>query len=236
MAMKKSLVIFLFCFSVYTYGQSSRLFLMQGNWRGFGNEDATIFKIVKANKCLEFAFPPKSDEVDAVFELIIGFQNYITSSSYDSLYLKIDSLRSNGLYYTEILNKSYISEHGVVERPNFLIPSYYECEGNMLSINDGRLFEFEKIEVLPLKVIRKLYHKGKLNKRDYLKDYLDVKATSIKTLRCVIYSNPNKQTARRLNKDDIVIVTDEAGKWLKIKYGESEIGWIKRADANESLK
>lgn len=106
-----------------------------------------------------------------------------------------------------ILNKRYVNDEGFVERPNFLIPSYYECDGDVLSINGGKLFEFEKIEALPFDALKKLYHKGRLNNRDYLKDYLNLKAASIKTLRCVIYSSQKKQTAKRLNKGDMVIVT-----------------------------
>jgi hypothetical protein len=231
MSMKKSLVIFLVCFSEYTYGQNSQLSLMQGNWQGSNMEGETIFKLVKGNKCLEFTFAPKADEVDfTLFELIIGFQNHITSSSYDSLYLKFNSLGENGLYYTEILSKIYIGEDGVVVKPNFLIPSYYECDGNILSINGGKLFEFEKIEKVPFEELKKLYLKGKLNKRDYLKDYLNLKALSINSRKCLVHSDPGKPLKIRLDRGDIVVILEENGKWLKVKYKESSIGWIKEED------
>ncbi len=229
--MKKLVTIFLIYVSTYAYGQTSQLSLMQGSWQCLSIEGITIFKIVKANKCLEFTFDTKSDAVDfALYELIIGFQNYITSRSYDSLYLNSGSLVPNGLYYTEILNKSYIREDGFVVRPNFLIPSYFECDGNTLSINGGKLFEFEKIEKVPFEALKKLYYKGKRNNRDYLKDYLNLKVLSVNSIKYIVYTEPDRPSKARLDGGDIVIILEENEKWLKVQYKENSIGWIKKAD------
>lgn len=36
-----------------------------------------------------------------------------------------------------------------------------------------------------------------------------------------------------MKRDDLVVIIEEAGEWLKIKYGESSIGWIKKEDVKE---
>ena len=226
-------IIFLLCYSTWTYSQNgSGMSLMQGSWQCLLDDDhGSIFKIVRDQKCIEFTFTGETKEFDlALFELIIGFQNYI-ETSYQTQALNIDSLKANGLYYTEVLNKKYI-EDGEVENPNFLVPSYYKCDGQLMSINGGKLFEYEKINQLPYKATEYLYHRGKRDGHDYIKDYLDLLVLQIQTEKCVVNSEPNKPTQIRLKRNQLVIVIEDAGKWLKVRYGESEIGWIKKQDTH----
>lgn len=88
--------------------------------------------------------------------------------------------------------------------------------------------EFVKINELSQSALKMLFHRGILDNRNYLKEYLNLKVVAIKALKCTVYSKPDKQTNVRLAKDDVVIVAEEEGKWLKVKYGGIEIGWINK--------
>jgi hypothetical protein len=221
------------CCSNSIYGQvNTRLLQIQGIWEcQLQTESTSIFKIINQDKCAEFTFSPTADKLDfTLFELTIGFQSYI-EMPYNAENLTFDSLKANGLYYTEILNKKYIKD-GIVVSPNFLVPTYYECDGQNMSINGGKLFEYVKLQTLPFEVLVRLHRRGKTDKRDYIKDYLNLKVLTIRNTNCKVHSTPNGQTKVQLNRDDMIIVIEDRGDWLKVQYNDNGIGWIRKGDAH----
>jgi hypothetical protein len=230
--MRKYIIVLFFCPIIGSVAQAPKLKLMQGIWNYTMNTDTSkYYKVVNGKNCLDFSYTSDNNDLEfTLFEMVIGFQSLATK--YDETeFIHIDSLKENGLYYTEIINKSYITSEGIIDKTFCIIASYFECDGEILSINGGKLFEFEKVDELPFEALSKLYKRGRLDGRDYIKDYLNIKVQSIKPVKCVIYSEPNKPTKVRLNRDDVVVVIEETGKWLKVKYGEDDIGWIKKEDA-----
>ena len=232
--MKKIIIMLLLCnvTKLYTQAQSdTKLTLMQGIWECTLNDETNnTFKIVKGRNCLEFSFSNESEDLEfSLFDMIIGFQNVV--SKYNDIQLiNVDSLKENGLYYTEIIDRKDIENDGTIDKAFCVIPSYYECDGKNLSINGGKLFEYEKIFKLPKKALEKLYYRGKHDKRDYIKDYLDIKVAKINSDKSIVYSNPNIIKIIELNKDDIITVLEEKENWLKIEYGADNLGWINKND------
>jgi len=212
--------------------EGTRLALMQGVWECSTNDETNIFKIVKGKNCLEFTYEPSNNLDFTLFDMIIGFQSLTTK--YDEIQvINIDSLKENGLYYTEIIDKKDIGQDGTINKAFCIIPSYYECDGSILSINGGKLFEYEKIPKLPNSALKKLYNRGKKDNRNYIKDYMYIKVAEINATKSIVYSKPGKSTNIQLIKGDVVIVLEEEGEWIKIEYGEEyEQGYIKKENLN----
>ena len=110
-----------------------------------------------------------------------------------------------------------------------MIASYYECDGELLSINGGKLFEYGKVPKLPNEAIKKLYNRGKHDNRNYIKDYIGIDVKEIKDAKTTIYSKPETSTKIRLLKGDLVTIVMQEGEWCKIEFEKNEIvheGWI----------
>jgi hypothetical protein len=231
--MKIYTVVIFFCFIPESYAQAPKLKLMQGVWNYTMNTDTSNFyKVVSGKDCLDFGF--LTSNVDSEFtllEMVIGFQNSITKYD-DTLFIHVDSLKEDGVFYTAIINKENITSEGIIDKAFCIIASYFECDGELLSINGGKLFEYEKISTLPFSALLRLYRRGKIDKRDYIKDYLKIKVLTIRNAKCKVYSNPSEPTNLQLKKDDIVVVIEDRGNWLKVQYDESGVGWIRKEDAN----
>lgn len=233
MRLAKTILFCLFiCFTHYLKGQDgrkSKLELMQGTWENIMNsETEKAYTIIKGKNSLNFVYSNKINELNfPLSESIEGFYNGDVEA--DSL--NVDSLNEDGLRYT-IINKKSVTPSGWVYWPDYLMPAYFECDGELMSINGGQLVEYSKREELPFEALDKLYKRGQLDKRDYLKEYLNLNLTAIKPLNCFVYSKPTKRTNLQLNKDHVVIIIGQTSKWLKIKYDENAIGWIRKEDAN----
>ena len=229
--MKKYIIVLFFCPIVGAVAQAPKLKLMQGIWDYTMNTDTSkYYKVVYGKKCLAFSYTSNNTDLEfTLFEMVIGFQNIATK--YDETdFIHVDSLKEDGRYYTEIINKNYITSEGIIDKTYCIIASYFECDGEVLSINGGKLFEYEKIDELPFEALSKLYKRGKLDKRDYIKDYLKLKTRQVKPLKCKVYRSPSEQSKVQLKRDDVVIITEEANKWVKVKYSEEGLGWIKKDD------
>lgn len=207
--------------------QKPKLELMQGIWENImNNEIEEAFTIIKGNNSLNFVYSNAINELNfPLSESIEGFYN--GDEEADSL--NISSLSKDGLHYI-IIDKKNVTINGWVYKPDYLTPNYFECDGELMSINGGQLVEYSKRDELPFEAVDKLYKRGRLDKRDYLKEYLNLKVISIETSKCAIYSKPNKRMNLQLSKGHVVIVVEQTNKWLKIKYGEGAVGWIKEAD------
>lgn len=232
--MKKCIVILLLCFVTNLFAQKqtlTKLALMQGIWDyTMSTEISKSFKVVKGKTCLEFSFTTDSNDLEfTLLEMFIGFQSSITKYD-ETKFIQIDSLKENGLYYTEVVNKKYIEQDGLVDKAFCMIPSYYQCDGEMLSINGGKLFEYERVPKLPINALEKLHYRGKRDKRNYIGDYLNIKVIEIIKDEVKVYSKPDNSTIAQLSKGDIATVLEEDGTWLKVDYGAENPGWVKRSD------
>ncbi|HEY8934770.1 MAG TPA: SH3 domain-containing protein [Cyclobacteriaceae bacterium] len=205
--------------------QISKLDLMQGIWENIMNsESEKAFTIIRGNQSLSFVYNNKTQELNfPLNESIEGFQNFRDSDS-----ISISSIKNEGSYYT-IVDKRYVNASGWVQAPFFLTPNYFECDGELMSINGGQLVEYSKMNELPFEALDKLFKRGRLDKRDYIKEYLNLRVLSVRPSKGKVYSSPNKQKEVFLNQDDIVIVIEENNKWAKIKYSEGE-GWVRKGD------
>ncbi len=204
----------------------SKLALMQGVWENTVNSDTEkAFTIIKGKYSLNFVYDISGGSDFPLVETVKGFFN--ENTEVDSL--SVDSLKEDGLHYI-VINKEDVLLNGWVQSPCFLTPAYFACDGELMSINGGKLAEYSKSNSLLFEALVKLYKRGKLDQRDYIKDYLNIKARAIKSLKCKVYAEPRKLTMEQLNRDDVVVVLGEKGKWLKVKYKEDDFGWIRKAD------
>jgi hypothetical protein len=206
----------------------AKLDLMQGIWENTMNSDSEkAFTIIRGNHSLNFVFLTTSDEFDfPINESVLGFQDddSVRGDSIDS-----NNLKKDGKYYT-IVDKKFIASNGWVHRPDYLTPAYFECNGDNMSINGAQLIEYYKIQRLPKIALRALYHKGKRDRLDYIKDYLDVDVMEIKSdLR--IASEPRGTTNVTLPKGEMVYLKEVKGVWQRIEYQEGDDlreGWVER--------
>lgn len=184
------------------------------------------FTIVKGKLSLNFVYNISGGIDFPLAESVKGF--YSGDTEVDSL--NVESLGEDGLHYI-VVDKNEITSSGWIYKPNYILPRYFQCDGELMSINGGQLVEYSKIKELPFEALSRLYKRGRLDRRDYIKEYLNLKVLAIKSAMSIVYSEPNKPTKVRLNRDGVVVVIEETGKWLKIKYGEDGLGWIKKEDA-----
>jgi hypothetical protein len=233
MRLNKVPIFFLFLVVAYQVkGQNerkSKLEQMQGIWYNIINTDSEkAYTIIKEHHSLNFVYNTTIDDLNfPLNESIEGF--YDGDVAADSLNVK--SLNKDGLHYI-IIDTKGITPIGWVHKRYYLTPDYFECDGELMSINGGQLVEYSKIDELPFDALTRLYKRGRLDKRDYVKEYLNLKILSIKRVKSRVYSERNKEMKVGLNKDHLVVVIEEIGQWLKVKYGEREIGWIRKDDTN----
>lgn len=76
--------------------------------------------------------------------------------------------------------------------------------------------------------LKKLYHLGKKDGRNYIKEYLGIFVKEINDSNTIIYSAPGKRTNLRLSKGDIVTILEGKGDWIKIDFGQDQPGWINK--------
>jgi hypothetical protein len=201
---------------------------MQGIWENLMNtESEKAYTVIRENFSLNFVFSNDSNEFDfPLNESIEGFQDY-DSGNLDSI--NINTIKWDGSFYT-IVDKKFINSKGWVIRPFYLTPNYFECDGVTMSVNGGKLVEYEKINKLPNDALKKLYFRGKIDKRDYLKEYLGIKVAEITTAKSTIYAAPDKTKTTQLSKGDVITILEIQGNLLKVDYGENDPGWIKKED------
>jgi len=230
MKVKYKFLIFSF-YVLELVGQNlnSKLFLMQGIWKNIMNNDTEkAYTIIRGMNSLSFVYKNNSNELDfPLAESIEGFQNFDSGENNE---INIDSIKEDGQFYT-VIDKKYIDKKGWVKRPNYLTPSYFECDGTSMSICGGQLVEYIKIDNLPYEALTKLYYRGKIDNRDYIKEYLNIKVTEIKKEKCILFNEKKNKTGEELTKGDVVIILEEKEKWLKIEYDENyKQGWIRKED------
>jgi hypothetical protein len=168
--------------------QKSKLELMQGCWQNTRNsESEKAFTVIDGNSSLNFVYDNSNMLDFPLNESIEGFQNF-SADEIDSI--NTLTINGEGIHYT-IVDKRDIAVNGWVYKPYYLTPDYFECDGELMSINGGQLVEYGKIDQLPFEALIKLYKRGKIDRRDYIKEYLDINALRIKA-RCNLYSNSKR--------------------------------------------
>ena len=217
------------CFLTRVFSQNnspSTFQKIQGIWLLINKPESTnntsSVTINKGLRTLNFEYALDGSK-DYIEEYYMGFQDY-NFNDVDSINVK--SLKETGSYYTVIAMKS-VNRNGWVMKPDFLTPEIVEIGEQTMWINYGNVSMFEKIDKLPRLTLKLLYNRGKKDKHDYIKDYLNLKVAEIKKQKETVYSLPDKPTAVQLSEGDVVTVVEEKGQWLKIDYGADTLGWIK---------
>lgn len=208
--------------------QEHNLQMVQGIWESIHLPEYTnneYFVTVNKNfKCLSLGYDFDTKK-SYIHESYVGFQD---SSFYDIDEICLIDLKESGIYYTEI---SSVDEHERATKTHFNTTDMIEITDDYMEINFGNVNIFKRIYELPNWILKILYWKGKENKRNYIKEYLDIQVCEISTNLCTIYIEPNKPTQKQILKEDIVIILEEQKNWFKVKYGDDgNIGWIKRRD------
>lgn len=131
----------------------------------------------------------------------------------------IDSLSDNGRYL------SYFDEGEIWSWCNFYIDNE-----SMYFFNS----EFMRINVLPPKAQIVLYENSQKDHRNYAREFLDYDICGIKTEGCQLLDNLQQPIGVAIAKNDIVVVRDTCGDFLKVEYEDEPehfiYGYIKRED------
>jgi hypothetical protein len=231
--MKKITFLFFIIFSLLDIKaqekQLSKLELIQGIWENTLNSGSDhSYKIIKGMYSLGFSYNDPSELGFYLIESIEGFQNK-KYDDFDSI--DVNSFNKNGANFTTIINKKYI-KNGWVKKKYCIVPEYFDCNGQNMSINGGQLVEYAKIERLPNLALKMLLKRGKIDKHNYIKEYLGIDVREVKVAKSIINSNPGIPTKMYLLKGDVLTIVEEKGEWIKIEC-EGKIlvqGWIEKQD------
>jgi hypothetical protein len=233
--MKRNVLSILFLiYNILLFGQSEKqkeydINQIQGIWQMYANytnpnENAfyKVFHIFKGRKCLDVDIRDNPLEKLSVTVFDYGFANSYMRDEICAL----DSLRDTGRVYLELLENANLKD----------------CDVNIASIFELRpksylnIFsdECNYLEKAPKEVLKVLYKRGKRDKRDYIKEFLDMRVCNIQTEKSFIYDSIQTKTKMYLIRDDIVTVTGEQGGFIKIEYetakGDKIKGWVKKED------
>ena len=233
--MKKIYSIFFISYSLLALNAqdtlTSKLELIQGIWENSRNNNSEqSFKIIKGMNSIGFSFNNSNVLNFYLVESIEGFQNQ-KYNDFDSL--NINSFKENGEHFTTVINKKTI-KNGWTKKKYCIVADYFECDGQNMSINGGQLVEYSKIDRLPGEALKMLSNRGKFDKRNYIKEYLDVDVREIKVSKSIINSNPGVVTKMYLLKSDVVTITGENADWYKIEFQGIKLvqGWIRKIDVD----
>jgi len=104
--------------------------------------------------------------------------------------------------------------------------------GSRFELINSNVFVYIKVAQLPNIYINALYRKGIKDKKDYLRNILDISFKEIKSAKSIIYTSPNIPTKMYLVKGNEVEIIEKKDNWLKIRYyGKKTIeGWVKKED------
>ena len=231
--MNKVAIFLFFMYSMFPV--KAQIDCMQGTWADIYNGENEYnefsFTVITGHNSLNFVYTEDRYELDfPLTESIIGFLDYNPKTT--KSYLNINKLNDNGKFYI-VFDTDYIKD-GQIKNSFIVVPEYFECEGENMSINGGQLIELIKIERLPSFALKLLYNRGKKDDKDYIEKYLDIKVKEIQVDKSIIYSEPGTATKMFLIKGDVATVLEEKGEWLKIEFLGKRLvtGWIKKEDAN----
>ncbi|NQX82340.1 MAG: hypothetical protein HRT66_10150 [Flavobacteriaceae bacterium] len=185
------------------------------------------YKVYTKNRMLSFYV--NSDWLHSYY---FGFNGYFGGGVHPETYKNsIVSLLDNGnFYYTSREDGS-----SIVANPP---PEFVNVTETTLEIPWDI---FEKITTLPQTALRKLYQHSITNKRNYIREFLEIGVRKITTDKTYIYKERggNNRTNMYLVKGDIIEVISAYPKRVNLKYetakGKIITGWVKKEDVSESL-
>lgn len=162
-----------------------------------------------------------------------GFNGYFDGGMHPQKYKNaIVSLLNDGdFYYTARENGSSIVA--------FPPPDFVNVTENTLEIPWSI---YEKIEKLPQVALRKLYQHSKANKRNYIREFLDIGVREITANKTYIYKERggNNRTKMYLVKGDIIEVISAYPKRINFRYQTAKCkmitGWLNVSDVSGSLE
>ena len=235
--MKRSVLsILLLVFSVLLFGQVEEhkvynVSQIQGIWQLYFNytypnpsDEAsyTTFHIFKGRKCLDVDITGSPLDKLSVVVSDYGFGN---SYFRDSI-CAMKHLNDTGEVYVEI------DENDELKDCRVNIASIFELRPkNYLNLFSD---ECNYLEKAPKEVLVVLYRRGQHDKRDYIKEFLDMRVCGIQAEKSFIYDTTLTKTKMYLVKDDIITVTGEQNGFVMMEYetdkGDTIKGWIKKED------
>lgn len=228
--MRNYITLIIFSF-VLINTQAQEVNLLQGVWENIQNEESSEknYSITNGNESLSFTYSENSLQMD--FPLWESIDGFLDINPVDNGVVNISNLKRSGEYFITA-DKKYINDEGVVKYPNFLVPDYFDCDGQNLAIGGNNTEEYIKIERLPSFTLKLLYNRGIKDNRYYIKDYLNIEVREVKVSKSIINSEPGTSTKMFLIKGDVVTVLDKNENWLKIEFLGTRLvsGWIKKED------
>lgn len=224
----KNVILFLFNFfilTLFSFAQTKES-QIQGIWANImnGSENELRFKIINGVHSLAISH---DDDSNIDYYLNESLEGFVNTTSFDSI--SEVSFDKSGKYFITVWGKK---ENGWIKNPSYIIPNYFSCEDGLLSIGGGHLAEYTQIIRLPSQTICLLYLRGKRDKRNYFKEYLNIDVKEVIATKSIIYSEPDVSTKMYLIKGDIVTVLEEQNGWIKIEYNGKKLvtGWVKKQD------
>ena len=101
-----------------------------------------------------------------------------------------------------------------------------------LELESTNVFFYKRIDSLPYYLYKELYNQSQKDKRDYLKEFLDMDFREITVMKAIINSSPSVPSKQYVIRGDVIQIIDRKDQWLKIRYYGSKTieGWIKKTD------
>ena len=202
--------------------QSSYIDKFQGYWVGYistkPSSTITYFEIIKNKNKLSITY--EDDRIIRIVKTKIGF----IEKPNDTILVK--DLRDSGKYFCDCS----IREAEVLDC--FVIKGF-DTDGSSYWYGNTDIFDFNKIDKLPSKVKKDISQwKNKKDKREYLREFLDMDFKEITVIKAIINSSPSIPSKQYLLKGDDVEILETKDDWLKIRYYGSKTieGWIKKTD------
>lgn len=220
-AMKRTLTLLVLCvIFVNLFSQNiSRLDRMQGIWanpyNGYAEDNEFGYSITNGNKKLSLGHI-ENDSAKNIFlsEFTVGFLNF-DPNSVDYLLNSKDFLE-DGKYFFWMF-KDDIDEDGFVSGESCQVTTLF-FEEDIMVLYGSRESRSVKITQLPTVALNLLYFRGKLDNRNYIKEYLGLDVRNVIVEKSIIYDSLEVKTKKYLVKNDLITVTGEQNSFLKMKY------------------
>lgn len=233
--MRRTMTAIVLCaIAINLYSQNiSRLDKMQGIWshsdNGYTENNQFQYSITNGNKTLGISYIENDSTFNIlVSETIEGFLNYDPKSSEETINIK-DFLK-DGEYYFWML-KNAIDQNGNIDQGSCYVVNL-SFEDDVMVIYSRDESRFNKISRLPSMALYRLYFRGKLDNRNYIKEYLGLDVRNVIVEKSIIYDRLEVKTEKYLVKNDLITVTGEQNSFFKMKYetdkGEIIEGLIKK--------
>ena len=208
-------------FSGLLFGQKINLEKLSGIYIHL--KDSTLYDIINKNgKCLSLIITNRN--TSRYFDnpiTSIEKCGFIKEGNEDWNNLEFEGTTKDKLY----LGNDYIFDYELNE----------DGKVESLELSNTNIFMLNRVNYLPAVLIKKLIFQSKKDKRDYIKEFLDIEFKKITTKKSLIHSAPNKPTKMYLIKGDEVEVLEEKNGWLNIRYyGKKTIeGWVKKEEVGK---